>query len=325
MSTATGTIRYDGPILADHRMDVADLAPALLGLSELCKIANAKFNGERAFVKVLIATNVEHQCFQVDLHVVQSLWDQAKSVLNNDDVGSAKNLLEWLGLIGGGGSAAAGTVLGVFQFLKWLRGRKIRSAEPATHEGHNVVRVTAEGDPDNGVLVHLQAIVLARDEAALRNAKKVIQLVLQPGYEKLEFQAKGGDVERIEKPEAEAMLRTSGGDIDVSSERCPQTITAWIRVYSPVYDLDAKTWRFKLGTAHQCMDISATDIAARAMERGGAMIDDAFRVELQITQALEPCGSITTHYKIKKVLDFRPAPLPYERREYAATQLSDLH
>src|SRR5262245_27669365 len=102
MSAANILVTYDGPILANHRMDVADLAPALLGISELCKIANAKLNGDRAAVKVLIGADVRQQCFQIDLHVVQSLWDQAKSVLNNDDVGSAKNLLEWIGILGGG-------------------------------------------------------------------------------------------------------------------------------------------------------------------------------------------------------------------------------
>lgn len=44
-------IRYDGPALADHSMDVADLAPALMALSDLLKIANTYMNGDRAGVK----------------------------------------------------------------------------------------------------------------------------------------------------------------------------------------------------------------------------------------------------------------------------------
>src|SRR5262249_5971428 len=118
--------------------------------------------------------------------------------------------------------------------------------------------------------------------------------------------------ERIEKAEAEAILRTSVADIDLSAKHRPQTITAWVTVYSPVFDLNVTKWRFKFGDAHECMDISETDIAALAMKRGGAMLDDAFRVELEITQELKESGAITNHYKIKKVLDFRPAPLPYE-------------
>ena len=93
MSAANVIIRYDGPALAAHRMDIADIAPALLGISELCKIANRRFNGERASVKVLIGTDSEHQCFQLDLHVVQTFWDHTKSILANEEVRSAKEFL----------------------------------------------------------------------------------------------------------------------------------------------------------------------------------------------------------------------------------------
>lgn len=305
MSIANILVTYDGPILANHRMDVADLAPALLGISELCKIANAKFNGARATVKVLIGADVELRCFQIDLQVVQSLWDHAKSVLNNDDVGSAKNLLEWIGLVGGGGTAATGAVLGVFKLLKWQRGRKIGSTECVTHDGREVVRVTIEGDHNSVVLVHPQALELLRDADVLANVKRVIQPVLQPGYETLEFHGKEQGAERIDRSEAEAILRTLSPEPSASAADRAQTITAWISVYSPVFDLNAKKWRFKFGDAREYMDISETDIAAIVMERGGVMIDDAFLVELEITQELRQVGPILNHYKIKKVLDSR--------------------
>lgn len=40
------TIRYDGPALSEHDMDVQDLAPALLALADIIQIANRKFNGD---------------------------------------------------------------------------------------------------------------------------------------------------------------------------------------------------------------------------------------------------------------------------------------
>jgi hypothetical protein len=115
MSEATVTARYDGPVLAAHRMNAAELAPALLGISELCKLTNRKFNGERAAVKVLIGSDAEHQCFQVNLHVLQTLWEHTKGFLANDEVRSAKEVLEWLGLITGI------SVLGLFGLLKYSK------------------------------------------------------------------------------------------------------------------------------------------------------------------------------------------------------------
>ena len=58
-SKISTVVRYDGPALKEHSMDVADLAPALLGLSEIVKIANKKINGDRSAVKVLVKVDIE--------------------------------------------------------------------------------------------------------------------------------------------------------------------------------------------------------------------------------------------------------------------------
>ena len=39
-----------------------------------------------------------------------------------------------------------------------------------------------------------------------------------------------------------------------------------------------------LVTPREYIDISETDIAYNALKRGGAMVDDAYRVELELTQ-----------------------------------------
>jgi hypothetical protein len=304
MSTATVTVRYDGPILATHRMDVADLAPALLGISELCKLANRRFNGERAAVQVLIGTDVEHKCFQVDLHLVQTLWDQTKALLANEEVRTAKELLEWLGLITGT------SLLGLFGILKALKHRRISSTTLESIEGRDVVRISIEGD-NNVIIAHPQAVELLRDETALTNAKKVVQPLMREGYDRVEFES-SKSMESIDREAAAEISSISLSELELGTTDEPQTITAWVTVYSPVYDLKAPRWRFKFGDVHQYMDISDTEIAAMAMLRGGAMIDDAYKVELEITQEHHPNGSITNHYKIKKVLEFKSSPLPYQ-------------
>lgn len=308
MSAATVTVRYDGPILANHRMDITDLAPALLGLSEICRIANHKFNGDKASVQVLIGTDAEHRCFQLDLHVVQTVWDTTKSLLTNSDVGSAKELLEWIGLIGGGTTGA----IGLFKLLKWLSGRRINSTVLEAHDGRDVVRISIEGDNNNVVFVHPQALELLRDEKVLASLKKVIEPLTREGYDKLEFENDGEIADTIGKEEALAISALTPSEIESTETDQPQTITAWISVYSPVYDPKAPLWRFKFGDAHEYMDISETDIARLAMKRGGAMIDDAYKVRLEIVQEHKPSGTIVNHYKIKKVLEFKPARLPFQ-------------
>lgn len=287
-------------------MDIADIAPALLGLSELCKIANRKFNGDRAAVKVLIGTDAEHRCFQIDLHVVQTLWEHTKSVLGNDDIKSAKEFLEWLGLLG-----IPSGIYGLFSLLKALKNRRITSTTLASKDGRDVVTITIEGD-NNVVTVYPQTLEMLRDESVVTNAKKVVRPLLQEGYESLEFEANRQVLERIGTEDAVVIESTDTADVLPSEIDQPQALTAWVSVYSPVYDAHAPMWRFKFGDAHEYMDISETNIAATAVLRGGSMIDDAYRVVLEITQEHRPNGTITNHYKIKKVLEFRPARLPHQ-------------
>jgi hypothetical protein len=110
------TIRYDCPALSGHEMDVQDLAPALLALAEIAQIANRKFNGDRASLRVLVNADVEQQCFQLDLSLIQSLMDQAQALLGKDNVATAAELAQMIGLVGGAGT----TLLGLY---KWLFGK----------------------------------------------------------------------------------------------------------------------------------------------------------------------------------------------------------
>ena len=305
MSTASVTIRYDGPDLADHQMDVADLAPALLGLSELCKIANRKFNGDRASVKVLINTDREHNCFQFDLVLVQSIWDTTKALVTGADAAAAKEVAAWLGIASGG-------VAGLFQLVKWLRGRRIEETKLELTAGGDVVSIRVEGDGNNVIVAHPQSLALLRDEAAIANVKKVVQPVAKEGYESLEFESEGRTVERVDKPDALAVVGLDPSKIEETELDKPQLLTAWVTVYSPVYDLEAPMWRFKFGDKVEYMDITQTSIAEQAIKRGCAMIDDAYYVRLELRQEHRPTGKITNHFKIVEVLEFKPARPAYQ-------------
>jgi len=289
-------------------MDVADLAPALVALSDLCKLANRKFNGDKAAVQVLIGTDVEHKCFQFDLHVVQSIWDHTKTLLSSENVHSAKEILEWIGLFG-----LPPGMAGFFELLKRLKRRKITSTAIESRDGKDVVRIAIDGDHNTVLIVPPQALDLVRDAEAVQSAKKLVQPLTKNGYESLEFESKGGVIQRFETADAIEITSLDPGQVEDAFRDEPQSITAWVTVYSPVYDPKAPKWRFKFGDSHEYMDITETDIASQAMKRGGAMVDDAYRVELEIVQEIKPGSStFSNFYKIKRVLDFKPARVPFQ-------------
>ena len=110
---ARAVVRYDGPALSEHEMDVHDLAPSLLALADLCKISNEIFNGDAASVRVLVRADHEQKCFQLQFDLVQTLYDQLTTLMGKDSIKNAKELLEWIGILTVGGVIGVAGVLGL--------------------------------------------------------------------------------------------------------------------------------------------------------------------------------------------------------------------
>jgi len=283
-----------------HSMDVQELAPALLALGRLVREANAELNGKRATVKVLVQSDFEHKCFQVNLEVVQSILDMIAHFLTSEEVKSARQILIDLGIIGGGGG------LGLFGFLKLRKARAITEVRDSDRQGIVIVQF---GDGNNATV--------SRDAVELSKSPKIraaVEGVLAPlgtnGMKRISFRE--GEVELESADESDAKDILASFDVsptvsEIEEESEPDTVTAWLRVYSPVYDEKADKWRFWYGEHPIYADITETSIARDAIARGGALINDLYRVKLQITQHLTKGGAIRPEFKILQVIDFREA------------------
>jgi hypothetical protein len=152
------SVAYDGEALKEgysHSVDVQTLAPALLAFGKLIREANTEFNGKKATAKVLVVSDFEHKCFNINFEVVIGLFEQVKTLLGSEPVKSAKEVLEWLGLLG----LPVGEHLPSFlQFLKWRNGRKIEAVTPLTDaDKTGIVEVRVDGD-HNSIQVHTTSI-----------------------------------------------------------------------------------------------------------------------------------------------------------------------
>jgi hypothetical protein len=175
-------IRYNRPATADKAMGVADLAPSLLALSDLIKIANQYANGDRAGVKVLVNANLEQHCFELGVFLDVTIWEQAKILLADERVKTAKEILEWVGLV----KPAIGFTL--FCLVKFLRGKKVASVTVVRiSDGHNEVEIRVEGEADP-IRVQQQVFDLYSNLEARRRASEVMRPLRLPDYTSLEFQ-----------------------------------------------------------------------------------------------------------------------------------------
>lgn len=227
MSEYEAIIRYDGPALVDHKMDIEDIAPALMALADLCKRANAMANDNRAAVRLYIDMDVEQHCAQFKLQIVQTVFETVKSLLADDSVTTAKTILEWIGLIGG-------PAIGLFRLLKLLNGRKVDSVSISVTDGKNVTQIHAGGDV---YVVHPNVAKLMADPVALKKAKEVVRPATKPGYETVEFDDGKTVVEKFTKQEAILVeaVPPIDGPVAVETTIPASTVRAQVKIRKAVY------------------------------------------------------------------------------------------
>jgi hypothetical protein len=193
-------IRYDGPALTGHEIDVQELAPALLALAEMVQLANRKFNGEATTMRVSVKADVEQRCFQLHIHIFQTLLQHAQHLFGTAEYKTAKEIAQDLDLIfpeGVGG--------GIFLLWRWLANRR-KESPPGTsftteQHGGNTTIVSGDG---NNITVRSEVYLLASDPAVTELGRRVLRPLEQPGYETLSFHQKDVAAAVVEVSQEEA-------------------------------------------------------------------------------------------------------------------------
>lgn len=293
-------VAYDGRSDV-HAMEVQDLAPALLSFGRLVRDANAELNGKRATVQVLVTSDFEHRCFNINFEVVQTILDMVAGFFKSEEVKTAKDILVDLGIIGGSGG------LGLFGYLRWKKGREVNEIREADDHGIVIVQI---GD-GNTARVTRNAVELSKNAKIRAAVEGVLAPVGANNLNKISFSDRGTELASYDEADAKDIIAS----FDVPAfpqqddkEEQPDTITAWLRLYSPVYDEHADKWRFWYGDHPIYADISETSIAHDAIRKGGTRINDLYKVKMQVTQHITKGGNSRPEYKVIAVLDFREAP-----------------
>ncbi|ODQ26720.1 hypothetical protein BGV62_29810 [Burkholderia ubonensis] len=120
---------YDGPALTEHRMDVRDLAPALVAIADLFSFANKELNGDNTEVRLEVKGSFKAGSFHSELIFIQSLANQIRDIFAGPNAAAFSNALAILGALGIVGSG------GLIGLIRKLRGNRPHRIEPT---GSNV-------------------------------------------------------------------------------------------------------------------------------------------------------------------------------------------
>ncbi|MBC6413663.1 MAG: hypothetical protein GDA45_01830 [Chromatiales bacterium] len=293
-------IRYNGPAVQSHYIDVADLGSSLIALGTLCGMANTRANGEGISTKAMVSANTDQKCFELDLCLYcLSVYAHVKTLLGPNDIATAKEIFKWLGMLRG----SPKDIWGLFQVAAYIGNREITHKEETTRNNQKLIELRVKGN-NNTIYLALPTDELMKEPKAIQNMQRIAEPVASGDYDNLEFESQRGSSVKITAEDARNILEYSNPH---ETEKTKTIITGLI-VYGPVYTKDAKIWKFSYGDARVSVDISETDIAQQTMNRGGTRIGDEYKVELEIRQELTLSGRHSYHYKILKVIEFREGP-----------------
>ncbi|MDP2417613.1 hypothetical protein [Hydrogenophaga sp.] len=282
------SIKYDGPALASHQMDVRELAPALIALSELLEHANKAAYPDANEVRVNVQGNFKGGSFGVDLIAVQTVAQQIVSLLNGDDATAASNLL---GILGGLGLIGGGGVIGL---IKWLRGRKPSTIRTV---GGKVVFELLDAEQKETFEVDLIAGKLYQTRVVRQTLARVVKPLEREGVDVFAC-GKDGTTQSVVTSDERVWFDMAASEADVVSNTVRQHVL--LQIESAVFKDDNK-WRF-----HDGSNAFFAEIADRAFvdrinagdERFGK--GDVLIADLRIIQSVTDSG-LKQEYLIEKV------------------------
>ncbi len=277
-------------------MDLRELAPALIALSNLLEEANKTAFADASEVRVHVQGSFKGGSFGVDLIAIQGITQQIVSIFSGAEATAAANLfaiLSGLGLLGAGG------LIGV---IKWLKGRK-----PSTirNEGDKTIFELQLSESIETLKVDLVTGKLYQNRIVRQALAKVIKPLERDGIDIFASGREGKTETIVEKADV-ASFEMAASEADIVSDTLSTGVL--LQIDSPVFK-DGNKWRFSEGGSNsffaEIEDKQFLDRVNAGEERFGK--GDVLIVDLRRIQSITDNG-LKLDYVVIKVNEHR-APL----------------
>lgn len=294
------TVYYDGEALRGSRMDVRDLAPALLALGDMLEAANSVLNREKALVHVNVKA-FQPGCFGISLEVIQSFGNRVMELLAPGS--DTRNALEILGLLGftvlnvAGGAVKGGYTL--IQVIKKLRGKNPKNTKKLEN-GNICIEFDNEKGVTEEIEVAPEVAELYADKPVRMAADKTMEPLRREGIDFLSLKQGEKFVPIVRKEEAACFSLSA-----VQQEDIPVSETEQERVLSIVSLSFKEDNKWRLSDGNVTFSVKINDIGFLS-EVAEGKVDfakgDMLKVRLAI-RALTTGEGLKTEYEAIQVLE----------------------
>ena len=283
MSSPITIIRYDGPAVAEHSMDAADLAPALAALSNLVNATSRELYGDQSSTRVLVQARPEPACFELQVEIVQFLAHHVSGLFEDQLRARAIEIALTIGLLG---------AAGLFELHRWLAQQSVPPdlLRIGKANGSTVI-VNPQNNQEINVTHNTFNVFTAPQVSD--HVKEVVRPLTKDGYERLEFESDGAVVGGFstkdgldmcaydpDLPDAAAAIKVSTARAKVKVKK-PDLIgdSMWSVIHDKAIDVKMEDQEW-LNRFH------AAEIAVPA----GSHLDVDLRTEIRLDTREDPVG-----------------------------------
>ncbi|MBF9205413.1 hypothetical protein JDA50_11840 [Acinetobacter pittii] len=291
--TAKFHVIYDGEALNEHLMDVRDLAPAMMAVSDLLTHANQEINGDNLKVELKVKANFKAGSFGIEFVEVMTWYKQVVDILSGQEFTAIANAGALIGIIG----LFKGPRNGLIQLYKYLKGNPPLKIEEDLDGG---VKVFYE--ETDFILVEKRVLQLYRSQTIASDISKMLEPLKKEGIDSF-YVVKDSDKDNVEVMIDESEVEYFHyQDFDDSINY--EISETFLQIESISFK-ESNKWKFSNGSIifnAQILDANFLERIDNGDLRFGK--GDILKVQLRTSQYIVH-NKLKTEYQVIKVIEHR--------------------